>query len=244
VLTRDPGRRFGDEVVLLDAATLAEVERVAVPGAARLGTLAARDGAFVVASGPRTSILTLRPRTGRAESAPIDTIADPGAVRRLLAPAEVAPVAGGLLATIDDRGRRLSLLSGATDDALAAEPAGVGPTQVVAGDEGRVYVTDTGGESILLFRTDPELALARRYGLPGAPYATTIDREKGKLWVTLTGRNEVVQLTGDAQPREQRRYATVRQPDAIAVDEATGRVFVTGRSSGELQAFDGYAQAP
>ena len=126
----------------------------------------------------------------------------------------------------------------------AEAPAGVGPTHVVAGDDGRLYVTDTGGESVLLFRSGDDLVQARRYGLPGAPYATTLDGAKGKLWVTLTARNEVVQLTADAQPREQRRYDTVAQPDAIAIDERTGRVFVAGRDEGVLQAFDGYAQEP
>ena len=156
----------------------------------------------------------------------------------------VAALPGGGFAVLDPRRRTLGVTDRLGSEPTAEAPAGVGPTHVVAGDDGRVYVTDTGGESVLLFRVGDDLELARRYGLPGAPYATTIDRDKGKLWVTLTARNEAVQLTADAQPREQRRYRTVRRPDAIAIDERTGRVYVAGRDEGVLQAFDGYAQDP
>jgi hypothetical protein len=121
-------------------------------------------------------------------------------------------------------------------------PAGLGPTAVAAGDDGRVYVTDTDGGSVLYFRTRPHLGLVRRAGLAGTPYATAIDREKGKLWVTLTATNEVAQLTADGAPRVQQRFPTVRQPNAIAVDGRRGRVYVAG-PAGEIQAFDGYPRS-
>lgn len=155
-----------------------------------------------------------------------------------------AAIPGGPIAELRPRERRLVLRDRQSGAVTASAPAGVGPTHVVAGDDGRVYVTDTGAEAVLLFRTREELRLVRRAGLPGRPYATVLDAQRGKLWVTLTERNEVVQLTADGQPREQRRYPTVRQPDAIAVDEPSGRVFVAGDAGGVLQAFDGYAQAP
>lgn len=139
----------------------------------------------------------------------------------------------GRTITVDPRERRLRL-------GEEEVPAGVGPTDVAVGDGGRVYVTDTDGGSVLLFRTEPELGLVRRAALPGKPYAAATDREKGKLWVTVTETNEAVQLTADGAPRIQRRFPTVRQPNAIAVDDATGRVEVASTRERELQAFDGY----
>ena len=138
----------------------------------------------------------------------------------------------GTAATVDPRRRRLRV----GDHEV---PAGIGPTDLAAGDGRRLYVSDTDGGSILYFRTRPESGLVRRAALPGKPYATATDRTKGKLWVTLTARNQVAQLTADGAPRVQRRFRTVRQPNAIAVDGRRGRVYVLG-AGGVLQAFDGY----
>jgi DNA-binding beta-propeller fold protein YncE len=145
-------------------------------------------------------------------------------------PLGTATLDDGTEAVVDPERRRLRV----GDEEV---PAGLGPTDVDAGDGGRLYVSDTDGGSVLLVRTRPDLALVRRAALPGQPYATAVDREKGKLWVTVTARNQAVQLTADGAPRVQRRVATVRQPDAIAVDGRRGRVYVAG-AAGELQAFD------
>lgn len=153
-------------------------------------------------------------------------------------PPRVRP--GDPLVVLRPRARRLELLDPASGRVRASEPAGVGPSSVAVGDDGRVYVTDAGGGAVLLFRTRPELGLVRRYGLKGAPWASTVDRRRGKLWVTLPARNEVVQLTADGRPREQRRFGSLRGPVAIAVDDASGLVSVAGRD-GALQVFDGYA---
>ena len=241
VAVRDPAR-----LVLLDARTLRVRRRVALPGAARHVVVAPGGGRLLVpVDGTRTVVEVALP-SGRSRALrvgrPVHDALRAGG--RVLRGDAVVRVPGGPVARIDARARRLALLDAATGRQLARAPAGVGPAHAAAGDGGRVYVTDGDGGAVLLFRTRPEPALARRYGLPGAPYAATVDREKGKLWVTLTARNEVVQLTADAQPREQRRYATVRQPNSLAVEDATGRVFVAGRAEGTLHAFDGYARDP
>jgi len=152
-------------------------------------------------------------------------------------PRTTARLDDGGTATLDPRARTLTI-TGPDGTERAQAPAGIGPTHVVLGDEGRLYVTDTAGRSVLLFRSEPELKLWRRAGLDGSPYGTALDREKGKLWVTLTDRNEAVQLTADGAPRVQRRFPTVRQPDAIAIDPASGRVAVLGKDA--VQTFDGY----
>lgn len=136
------------------------------------------------------------------------------------------------------RERVLELIDPRTGRARSAEPAGVGPTQVVAGGDARVYVADTAGGAVLLLRTRPRLRVVRRVGLEGSPYAMAVDRRRGRLWVTLTGRNEVVEVTEAGLPRELRRFPTLRSPVAVGVDEASGRVLVASPGEAELQTFD------
>lgn len=145
-------------------------------------------------------------------------------------PSLTARLEDGTEVRLDPRRRRLH--AGGQE-----APAGLGPTQVVVGADDRIYVTDTDGGSVLLFRHGEELKLVRRAAVPGKPYATALDRERGRLWVTVTERNEVVQVTADGAPRIRRRFATVRQPNAIAVDPRRGTVRVLG-AGGRLQAFD------
>jgi DNA-binding beta-propeller fold protein YncE len=157
-----------------------------------------------------------------------------------LQPASLTAVPGGPIAVLAVRERRIRLYDPETAERLDDNPAGVGPTAVVAGGGGRLYVPDPVAGAVLLFRTRPHLQLVRRYGLDGAPYAAAVDRERGKLWVTLPETNRVVQLTADGAPRSQQDLPTVRQPDAVAVHEPSGRVFVAGRHDGVLQSFEGY----
>ncbi|HEX2085845.1 MAG TPA: hypothetical protein VHF89_09195 [Solirubrobacteraceae bacterium] len=159
-------------------------------------------------------------------------------VRAPLQPGGLAVVPGGPVALVAVRERVLALFDPATGERIAQAPAGVGPTHVEAGDGGRVYVADTDGDAILLFRTRPDLELVRRVALPGRPYGMTIDRTRGRLWVTLTARNEVVWLPANGAPRPVDRYPTVRQPNSVAVHEPTGRVFVASRTDGTLQLLD------
>ena len=165
---------------------------------------------------------------GCGSGAPLPPVAGPDATETRTA----AELADGTPVTIDRTQRRLRV----GDETVAA---GFGPTQVTVGDDDRIYVTDTAGGSILLFRHEPELEIVRRAALPGRPSATTLDPERGKLWVAVTGRDEVVQLSADGAPRVQRRFRTVRRPNAIAVDARRGKVTVRG-AGGERQMFDGY----
>jgi sugar lactone lactonase YvrE len=156
----------------------------------------------------------------------------PGGVAAFRAP-------GGPVAVVGVRERAVALYD-VEGRELAREPAGIGPTHVEAGDGGRLYVADTDGEAVLLFRTRPRLELVRRVALPGRPYATALDRRRGKLWVTLTGTNRAVQLTAEVLVQRQREFPTVRQPNSIAVHEPSGRVFVASRTDGTLQVHDPY----
>ena len=244
------------------------LRRVPLPGAPRHLRLAADGGPVLVPaeSGDRLAEVPLRggtpPRVSPTGDGPHDaardaatghdlvgdefastlTILDRGRrvarVRAPVQPGGIAAIEDGPAALVAVRERVLALFDPRDGTRLAQEPAGVGPTHVEAGGDGRVYVADTDGDALLFFRTRPRLRLVRRLALPGEPYGMALDRERGRLWITLTARNEVVEVTEEGLPRVLRRFPTVRQPNSVAVDEVSGRVFVAGRSDGTLQAFD------
>ncbi len=256
-----------DELALVDHRDGRVVRRVPLPGAARHIRLAAPGGPVLVPveSADRLVQVPLRrraaggPLTARVGDGPHDADAAGGRVlvadefgstlsivdgertvdrvKTPLQPGGLAAIPDGPLALVAVRERVLALFD-ANGRRLGEQPAGVGPTHVEAGAGGRVYVADTAGDAILLFRTRPRLELVRRVALPGAPHGMTIDRERGRLWVTLTARNEVVWLPANGAPRPVERYATVRQPNSVGVHEPTGRVFVASRTDGTLQLLD------
>lgn len=122
--------------------------------------------------------------------------------------------------------------------AQGSQNAGLGPTHAVRDAEGRLYITDTRGDAVVVFETQPRLRFAGRLELPGSPYGIAIDREGGRVWVTLTARNEVVELNVAAQPEVLRRFPTVRQPNTLAVTPGGSRLFIASRTDGTLQLLD------
>ena len=184
---------------------------------------AAVDGRVVVANEHADSLTVLeRGRAARTLGAPRQ-------------PGGVAAAGGPLAAVVGVRARRIALYDVVSGRELGEATAGVGPTHVVAAG-GLVYVADTEGDAILVYRLRPRFEFLDRANLPGAPYGLALDRRRGRLWVTLTERNEVVryELTEHA-PRRVASYPTVRQPNSVAVDERTGRVYVASRAGSELQ---------
>jgi hypothetical protein len=111
---------------------------------------------------------------------------------------------------------------------VARTGAGIGPAQVVA-HRGRLYVTDTEGDALLVFVVRPQLEHVRRVFHAGAPYAIAVDHPRARQWITLTQRNELVEAPAHALPFPSRCWPTVRGPDAVAVDARGGRVLVGGR---------------
>ena len=144
---------------------------------------------------------------------------------------------GARVAAVFARERTVELSDARTAELVGRADAGVGPTNAIS-DDRWLWVTDTRGDALLVFRTRPKLELVRRVFLPGGPYAIALDTDKLRLWVTLTGTNEVAELPAHGRPRELRRFPTVRQPDALAVDSRTHRVSVGGVRDGVLQLID------
>jgi DNA-binding beta-propeller fold protein YncE/predicted small lipoprotein YifL len=145
---------------------------------------------------------------------------------------------GRFVAVVSVRERVLELFDARTLRRVGRAPAGVGPTHVAPGGDAWLYVTDTRGGALLVYRIAPELELVRRLHLPGAPYGIAADAVRKRLWITLTARNEVVELPAHGRPHVLRRLPTVRQPNGVAVDPRSGRVFVSGLTDGVLQLID------
>jgi hypothetical protein len=174
---------------------------------------------------------------GRPASSPALTDRPAGRV----VPARERPAPARTRAVVDG-GRAVAVLSPrervlAVGDDRAA--AGVGPTQVIGGRGGLIYVVDTTGDGLLVFERRPRLHLTRRLPLLGKPYGIAADPVNKRLWVTLTATNELVELADGARPHRLHTLPAVRQPDSVAVDPRTGRVSVSGRADGVLQIVDG-----
>ncbi len=162
-------------------------------------------------------------------------------IGKLIAPAQPGGLAaaGELVGVIAVAERVLEVYDANTLGSVGSANAGVGPTHVVGAPEGRFYVTDTQGDALLSFRTEPRVQLVDRVNLPGTPYGIAVDPLGRRLYVTLTETNELVEyrITG-MSPTEVARFPTVRQPNTVAVDGRRGRVFVASRVDRQLQAIE------
>ena len=255
------GLRNPDRLALVDGRTGRVARQVTLPESPRHLQLAGR---FVLVPAERANALVEVPlpagtpsvvtRVGRFphdaagvagrvivanEHADTVTILQPGGAQRTLRaprqPGGVAAAGGPLAAVVGVRARRVALYDVMAGRKLGEATAGGGATHVAAAG-GLVYVADTEGDAILVYRLRPKFEFLDRANLPGAPYGLALDRRRGRLWVTLTERNEVIryELTEHA-PRRVASYPTVRQPNSVAVDERSGRVYIASRTGSELQ---------
>jgi DNA-binding beta-propeller fold protein YncE len=163
-------------------------------------------------------------------------------IDRLDAPEQPGGVAvsGDVLAVVAVAAREVAFYDTDTLERLATLPGGAGPSHIVAGADGRFYVTDTGGDAVLVFEgTGPEgPRLLDRTNLPGSPYGIAVDPQRDRLWVTQTALNRVVELEiTDLAPKILDAHPTVRQPNSVGVDARSGTVVVAGRSPGVAQIF-------
>ena len=137
-------------------------------------------------------------------------------------------VTGDVVAVVSVRANVVETYDRRTLKRLSTQNVGYGPSHVVAGEDGRLYVADTRGGGISVFSTRPRLRFEQRIDLPGKPYGIAVDGDT--LWVTLTDRNELVRIEDG---RVVKRIPTVATPYSVAVHR--GRPLVTGRDGGQLQ---------
>jgi DNA-binding beta-propeller fold protein YncE len=230
------GLRGPDVVALVDGATGTVRRRVPLPAApTRLALRRAGEPHDVAAAGGRLFVADARAGT-------LEVLRRGRRVARLqtaLQPGGVTPLDGGRrVAVVSLRERVVEVFDVASGKRIARAPAGVGPTQAAWDGGNHLYVTDTAGGALLVYRLRPALEVIRRFQLPGSPYGIAVDARRGRLFVTQTARNQLAELRLGPRPSLIRRYATPRQPDTLAVDPATGRVFVAGKADGVLQLLD------
>lgn len=256
------GLRRPAELALVDGRTGAIGRRVALPAGPR--HLVASSGNFYVPAEMAGRLLAVRARDGKvlwnvpagthphAVAAVGETVVvgeeggnaiDVVRAGRVEAhvpvatqPGGVAPLPGGAVAVVSVRERLVEVFD-ARGRRRARVSAGVGPTHAVALGNW-LWVTDTQGDGLLVYRLRPSLRLVRRVRLSPGPYGIALDEVHCRLWVTLTGSNRVAELPAHGRPHVLASYPTVRQPNGIAVDSRTGRVFIGGRADGLLQLFD------
>lgn len=261
VALRDP-----PALALVDARSGRTLRTVPLSASARHVALAAPGGPVLVPAGGTGRLVEVTLPEGRATPAaagshPHDAVSAGGRVfvsdergnavtvlqgGRPTARIPVALRPGGLaragrgraVAVLSVRERMLEVLDADTLERTDRAAAGTGPAHVVSDGRNVLYVADTAGDALLVFRLRPRLQLTRRVYLAGAPYGLAYDARLGRVWATLTATNRVTELSGGSRPRILRSFAAVRQPDSVAVEVRTGRVFVTGRADGVLQLFD------
>jgi hypothetical protein len=262
VAVREP-----NTLVLVDAHTGTVTNRITLPGSVRHLQLARPGGPVLVPVETADTMLAVALPSGQISSrtptgrSPHDataaangtvfvsnefggslTVVRDGTVTDTLTdqtqPGGVAAV-DGVVGVVDVRQYDLTAYDAATLRQVGRVAAGAGPTHVVLGSPGRLIVSDTRGDTLLVFEVSPSVRQIARLDLPGAPYGLAYDPQRDRVWVTLTGRNEVVAIDAAASPPKLlNRFPTVRQPNTIAVDPGTGRLFVTGTADGVLQIVD------
>lgn len=155
-------------------------------------------------------------------------------------PLRPLPTPAGLVATVDG-GRATAVLKPRERELEVGDervPAGVGPTRVVAGRGGLIYVLDTTGDGLLVYERRPHLRLTRRLPILGRPYGIASDPVNQRLWVTTTKTNRLVELADGARPHRLRSFPAVRQPNVVTVDPGSDHVYVTGSADRVLQIVD------
>ena len=260
VATRDPA-----QIVLISERRGRVIARVSIPGAARHLALARAGGPVLVPEEPARQLLELSLRDRRSPSiavgvGPHDATQDDGRVfvgnefgkslsviegtrvvdqiGGYVQPGGIAAV-GPAVAVVDVGADTVSLLNARSLRLIGRLRAGAGPTHVVAGAGGRLYVIDTRGDAVLTYATRPRLRLLSVMHLAGTPYGVASDPVRDRVWVTLTATNQLVELdVSGATPRVARIYATARQPNTVAVDPSRGTVFVANARTGTVQAIN------
>jgi hypothetical protein len=123
----------------------------------------------------------------------------------------VATVDGGrAIAVLSGRERRLDVYDRETRERIGRAHAGVGPTEVVAGPGGLIYVLDTTGAALLVFELRPHLSSTRRLGILGRPTDIVADPANHRLWVTTTQPDRLLELADGARPHRVESYRAGR----------------------------------
>lgn len=145
-------------------------------------------------------------------------------------------VTQGDTAVVLDRGQTSVTAVGPDGRAEQSLRAGDGATTLAADPAGRVLVTDTRGDELMVFGVSP-LIMRQRYPVPLAPYGVT--GSSRLAWVSQTAANVVVGYDlATGIPVEKVRYPTVQQPNILAFDDSSDTLYVISGSGAGVQVID------
>lgn len=253
--------RNPDRLVLLDGATMRIRKEIPLAGHARHLQLAKPGGPVIVPEEDRNQLALVALPGGstsviRTGTSPHDAAAVTGGyvagdefgssitvIRTGQPPQTVGGVEqpggvidlGDTVAIIDVKGYVVSTYRVSDGTQLATVAAGAGPTHGVRTSTGSILVSDTRGNEVLGFGTDP-LAQQARLPLPGSPYGLAADPRQPLVWVTLTGRNQVVGVSvAGSELTEVARLDTVQQPNTVAVAPGSHTIWIAGNKAGVVQ---------
>lgn len=168
----------------------------------------------------------------------VRTLSPEGKITRTvtgLAAADALALTPDHVSVLDRRQTSVTEIELGKDDLGLALRAGDGATNMIADHFGRIIVTDSTGDELLVFSAGP-LVLRQRFPVNSSPYALAYDQRSDTVWVTCTQSNEVVGFDlSTGIPTEVGRYPTVRQPNSVAIDQRTGDMFVGSAADGGLQ---------
>ena len=123
----------------------------------------------------------------------------------------------------------------------ASSTAGAGPSHVVAADDGRFYVTDTGGDALLVYERPRSGAAAARSGERARQPLRDRDRRAPRSHLGDGHRAQPAARAGDHRPRPEARR---QLPDRAAAQQrrrrssGPARSYVVGRDDGDVQIID------
>ena len=163
--------------------------------------------------------------------------------RRIQVHAHVDSLAAqGNTVAVLDRGQTSITTVGADGRIAQSLRAGRGATTMFADSAGRLLVSDTRGDQLLVYGVDP-LILRQAYPIADSPYGVTGSR--GLAWVSQTSANSVSGYDlSTGIPLEKVRYPSVRQPNALAFDDATGTLYVVSGAGDGVQTIEHAAAGP
>lgn len=145
-------------------------------------------------------------------------------------------VTQGNTAVVLDRGQTSVTAVGPDGRAEQSLRAGDGATTLAADPAGRVLVTDTRGDELMVFGVSP-LIMRQRYPVPLAPYG--LAGSSRLAWVSQTAANVVVGYDlATGIPVEKVRYPTVQQPNILAFDDPSDTLYVISGSGAGVQVIE------
>lgn len=115
------------------------------------------------------------------------------------------------------------------------------PVSGMTGEDGRIYVVDTGHRAVLVFDMARARLLKWERAAPGVPFVSPVGIAgdgRGGILVTDSELGAVFRLDAEGNPVERLGAGIVTRPTGIARDARTGYVYVADTRAHDIKVFD------